>query len=115
MNAADLLTTLVARGVEFRAHGDELRFRPLEQLSPVDLKNLREHKATILRLLRSEGIVYGNRFADPRPMTTCDRCGSTTYLDVPIHGGWSIRRDCGRCTRFLGWPRWYGRTLGQQN
>ena len=113
MNAADLLTTLVARGVEFRAHGDELRFRPLEQLTPSDLENLREHKATILRLLRSEGIVYENRFADPRPWTTCDRCGSTDHRDIPIHNGQSARRDCAQCNRFLGWPRWHGRTQGQ--
>jgi hypothetical protein len=112
MNASDLLTILVARGVEFQAHGDELRFRPPERLTPPDLENLREHKATILRLLRSEGIVYGNRFADPRPMATCDRCGSTIHNDVPIHGGWSILWDCAKCNRFLGWPRWHGRTQG---
>ena len=64
MNAADLLTTLVARGVELQAHGDKLRFRPLERLSPIDLKNLREHKATILRLLRSEGIILDAWYPD---------------------------------------------------
>jgi hypothetical protein len=37
------------------------------------------------------------------------RCGGTTWRDVPIHGGESIRRDCGRCGRFLCFPFWYGK------
>jgi hypothetical protein len=40
-------------------------------------------------------------------LQTCDRCGSTEYRDVPIHGGRSTRRDCASCSRFLGWPKWY--------
>ena len=141
MNAAELLTTLVTRGVEFRAHRDKLRFRPLERLSPIDLENLREHKAMILRLLRSEGIVYENRlpldtrYFDPfdcpdpnlrglcqppihtrdpdrlkRVFTACDRCQSEKYVDIPIHDGQSTRRDCAKCSRFLGFPMWYGRS-----
>ena len=139
MNAAELLTTLVTRGVEFRAHGDKLRFRPLERLSPIDVENLREHKATIIRLLRSEGIVYENplaldaRYFDPfdrpdpklrglcqppihprdpdrlkRVLTACDKCGSTEYVDVGIHGNYSLRRDCSKCGQFMGWPKWRG-------
>ena len=37
------------------------------------------------------------------------RCGGTTWRDVPIHGGQSVRRDCGRCGRLLDFPVWYGR------
>lgn len=36
------------------------------------------------------------------------RCGSTTWRDVPIHDGRSVRRDCGRCGRFIKFPIWYG-------
>jgi hypothetical protein len=36
----------------------------------------------------------------------CKKCGSTITVDVPIHGGRSTRRDCGRCGRTLGFPRW---------
>lgn len=43
------------------------------------------------------------------PLTRCDRCGSTDYRDVTIHGGRSTRRDCGQCNRFMGWPKWDGR------
>jgi len=46
-----------------------------------------------------------------RPDAVC-RCGSTQWRDVPIHGGRSIRRDCARCGRFLGFPLWYGQPEG---
>lgn len=45
------------------------------------------------------------------PATTTEqicRCGSTTWRDVPIHDGQSVRRDCGRCGRFIDFPIWYG-------
>jgi len=45
------------------------------------------------------------------PATTTEqrcRCGSTTWRDVPIHDGRSVRRDCGRCGRFIDFPIWYG-------
>ena len=47
----------------------------------------------------------------PRQQTTrtpgiCDRCGSDQHKDFPIHGGRSIRRDCGQCGRTLGFPQW---------
>ena len=35
-------------------------------------------------------------------------CGSTRYVDTPIHNGRSLRRNCQQCGRFLGFPRWYG-------
>jgi hypothetical protein len=43
----------------------------------------------------------------PAPGTICP-CGSTTWRDVPIHDGNAIRRDCGRCGRFLDFPVWDG-------
>jgi putative DNA primase/helicase len=36
----------------------------------------------------------------------CDRCGSTEFVDVPIHDGQSTRRDCAKCQRFHSWPKW---------
>ena len=50
-----------------------------------------------------------NPLADSRPRTKCDRCVSTSYLDKPIHGGQSVRRDCARCQRILGFTIWYGK------
>src|SRR6516225_10946236 len=48
----------------------------------------------------------------PRPARVrgqCDRCGSTSFVDVQIHNGQSTRRDCARCRRFAGFPVWYGK------
>jgi TubC N-terminal docking domain len=55
MSPADLLSDLVGRGVEFQVSGDNLRFRPQDRLTSVDLGLLTEHKAVIVKLLRSEG------------------------------------------------------------
>jgi hypothetical protein len=106
MTASELVTTLIARGVEFQAQGDRLRFRPAHALTPADFNRIRQHKAAILKLLRAEGLVHPA--ADPRPIEVCDRCGSIEYMDTPIHEGRSVRRDCALCRRFMGWPRWYG-------
>jgi hypothetical protein len=55
MTPADLLTDLIGRGIEVQANGDKLRIGPQDRLTPVDLDQLRQHKAVILGLLRSEG------------------------------------------------------------
>jgi len=47
-----------------------------------------------------------------KPTKPVCRCGSTTWRDVPIHGGRSTRRDCARCGRFIEFPVWYGKTTG---
>jgi hypothetical protein len=39
----------------------------------------------------------------------CPRCGCRDFVDVPIHGGRSVRRDCAKCRLFLGFPIWYSR------
>lgn len=36
----------------------------------------------------------------------CPRCGSTAFVDTPIHDGRSIRRDCATCGRTTGFPVW---------
>ena len=38
-------------------------------------------------------------------------CRSTSLVDVPIHGGRSIRHDCGRCGKFVRFAVWHGRQL----
>lgn len=111
MTTAELLTDLIARGVEFRARGDRLAFRPMDRLTHADVENIRCHKRALLGLLRAEGFIYENPDADPRPRAVCDRCGSDAHVDTTIHEGQSHRRDCARCHRFLGWPRWYGQAL----
>lgn len=34
------------------------------------------------------------------------RCGSSFGVDVPIHGGKSVRRDCAKCNKFISFPVW---------
>lgn len=44
----------------------------------------------------------------PIPKAGICRCRSTETVDVPIHDGASVRRDCARCGRFICWPIWHG-------
>lgn len=37
-------------------------------------------------------------------------CGESATIDVPIHGGRSIRADCARCRRFRRFKLWYGQS-----
>jgi hypothetical protein len=60
MTPATLLSDLTARGVEFVAREDKLRFRPVAQVTPDELVLIRQHKAVILKLLRSEGTEAGD-------------------------------------------------------
>lgn len=46
------------------------------------------------------------------PMIACDRCGSREYRDVDT-GNYSLRRECSKCSRFMGWPRWRGLTVSE--
>ena len=45
------------------------------------------------------------------PPGTCDRCGSVKSVDVSIHDGISVRRDCAKCGRFMAFPVWYGESF----
>jgi hypothetical protein len=51
----------------------------------------------------------GTVSAPSKPLEAVCRCGSTTWRDVPIHGGNSTRRDCGHCRRFIEFAVWYGK------
>jgi hypothetical protein len=48
------------------------------------------------------------------PIDTCDKCGSTEFREAAIHGGASTRRDCARCGRFMGFPKWAQAAPAQQ-
>ena len=50
-----------------------------------------------------------------RVLTVCDRCGSTDFVDIPIHDGQSTRRDCAKRHRFMGWPKWYGKIMTEES
>jgi hypothetical protein len=41
----------------------------------------------------------------------CPKCGARVFHDVTIHGGASIRRDCGACGAFVQFLKWRGRPV----
>lgn len=45
--------------------------------------------------------------ADPSPTEACDRCGSEKHYDLAA-GNDTVRRECSRCKRFMGWVQWRG-------
>jgi len=57
---------------------------------------------------RTIAILSVSRRAE-RPLGCCARCGAGEFRDVPIHEGRSIRRECARCGRFVGFPVWHGK------
>jgi len=86
---------------------------PQNALTPDLLDRLKAHKADLLAMLRPAPEVapappVATRDAPAKSAKPVCRCGSTTWRDVPIHGGRSVRRDCARCGRFLGFPVWKG-------
>jgi hypothetical protein len=115
---ADLLADCDAHGIQLLATGDDCLTidAPQDALKPELVDRIRAHKSELLTLLQStadfdnEGVADSNTTAFIDSIATTKaicRCGSTTWREVPIHDGQSIRRDCGRCGRFLGWPLWY--------
>jgi hypothetical protein len=56
--------------------------------------------------MRSPRLLMAPEPLPPGVLRQCDKCGSTDVVDVVIHGGHSLRRDCCICKRFLGWPIW---------
>lgn len=99
MTVAELLAYCNAHGVRLAARdsgGLEID-APQAALTPALLECLAARKAELLATLTA-----------PAAPPVC-RCGSTSWHDVPIHGGQSVRRDCAGCRRFIGFPNWYGK------
>ena len=118
MTPYELLTDLARQGIVLEADGDRLRYYPRSALTPGLLARLKAHQADLLARLRSAPEVapappVATRGAPAKPAKPVCRCGGTTWRDVPIHGGRSVRRDCGRCGRFLGFPVWYNKNTLQ--
>ncbi len=112
---AELLADCNAHGIRLLAAGDGglTIDAPQDALTPNLLGRLQAHKAELLALLRSPTNppavpVVAMRAAPATRARPICRCGSTTWHDIPIHDGQSIRRDCGRCRRFIDFPIWYG-------
>jgi hypothetical protein len=99
---AELLAYCDAHGVRLLPAGDGglTIDAPQAALTPALLEFLAAHKADVLATFR------------PADATPRCRCGSTTWRDVAIHGGQSVRRDCAGCGRFIDFPLWHGANTG---
>ncbi len=110
MNLTPLLADVARLGIRLEARGDALRFHPRSAVTPELAERLKAHKAELLALLsRPTPAEPPAEPATPSNAPPVCRCGSSRWRDVPIHGGQSLRRDCGRCERFIGFPVWYGK------
>jgi hypothetical protein len=100
---ADLLAECEALGIRLSpaSNGDLTVRGPKHALTGDLIERLKGLKVELLTLLAPP--------TDRRPLgkAIC-RCGSPAWRDVPIHGGRSLRRDCGRCGRFISFPVWHG-------
>lgn len=52
MSAVELLVLLTYLGIRLESHGDRLRYWPRSAVTPVLLRQMREHKAELLAMLR---------------------------------------------------------------
>jgi len=111
---ADLLADCEAHGIRLALAGDGglTIDAPQDALTPGLLDRLRSSKADLLAMLRPApeavpALPVAASVAPAKPTTAVCRCGSTTRRDVPIHDGQSVRRDCGRCGKFIAFPIWY--------
>ncbi len=124
---AELMMECKAHGIRLLAAGDGglTIDAPRDAITPALVGRLREHKNELLALLRParEAAAGPDTTAATPPtavITTralaAERicpCGSTHWCDVPIHGGQSIRRECGECRRFIDFPVWYRENASQ--
>lgn len=85
MTAATLLDRLRCLGASVSLVGDKLRVEaPAGVLTPDLRRELIEHKAELVRLLRP---------APDLPPPVCDRCGGTLFWQSVAYGPWT----CARC------------------
>jgi len=112
--AKELLAQCAALGVRLIPEGGsglQIDF-PSSGLPPGLIDSLSCHKLQILALLA------GTSPAPPCPGAAVQegtsaqvicRCGSSEWIDTPIHNGQSHRRDCARCGWHIGFPWWHGK------
>jgi hypothetical protein len=116
----DLLANCATQGIRLlpTAEGGLTIDAPQDALTPTLTARLKAHKVELLRFMNAKPDVAAAIPALPTtdaagPTTAVCRCGSMIWRDVPIHRGQTIRRDCGRCGRFIDFPIWYGKDTGQ--
>lgn len=117
---AALFAECDARGVELciNADGRLTVDGPEDAVTPDLVARLKANKLDVLLVLHAErdadsvdAYPYEWEWleAPTLPADAVCPCGSTTWRDVPIHHGQSVRRDCAKCGRFIEFPIWYGK------
>jgi len=90
---SDLMNQLLAAGVTLRVDACK-RLRMTGDpgaLSAELVERVTSAKPRMIKLVR---------------LHQCTACGSREFSDVPIHDAHSLRRDCAKCGRTAGFPRW---------
>ena len=91
--ASSLLAIMEANGVRVSARGVQLLVdAPPGTLTP----SLKRRIIASRSELRHDVTLH----------SPCSRCGSPRTVDVAIHEGRSVRRDCAECGLTRGFPRW---------
>lgn len=99
------------RGVELRVSpGGELLIRDSDKrLSPADRAAVHHYRHALADWLAAPPVLDApEEPAEPAVGPRCNRCGSREFVEVAVHDGASVRRDCGRCGRTWGFPVWRG-------
>ena len=94
------MTSTVELYEELQDAGVRMSVRGIYIIADAPKGVLNEPTMEWIRLHRTEFLAH------VRLNSPCTRCGGYTYVDVPIHAGGSIRRDCADCSRTKGFPVW---------
>src|SRR5690606_36877874 len=106
-------------GIHLQAVDGQLKVTPAKLVGPGTIEVLKRYKAELLAAISGPSTASTSTDSHESRETSesvdahkpvCRRCGSDQYLDIPIHGGRSLRRDCAKCRRFQCFPLWYGKS-----
>ncbi len=106
MDGVDLILEAESVGLTVRAVGDKIVIRGPKSAGDIAQK-LIANKPLVMAALRELAAP-----PPPPPLPAagpvCRRHPRGGVVDVQIHGGRSVRRDCQQCGRFIDFVLWYG-------
>ena len=88
-SATKLLADMAELGIDLRLHGDVIRYRPRDAMTPALLQGLQTHKAELLNLLNTEAVTelrqsIARLWKDPAWRSAWERRFHTYLSLVPI-------------------------------
>jgi hypothetical protein len=113
MDGLTLIRQARSVGLSVHLDGDRLVVRGPKSAGEI-AKRLLENKPLVVAALKEPSKPVASippAALPPLPFPSGPRCrcGCQQSVDVPIHGGQSIRRDCQKCGRFISFSLWYGK------